>query len=156
MSKILLSIHERYAIDIMLGRKKWEFRRRLPYLSLKSPLETILFYVTKPEGGFVAFGANVDRLYRYPSDELNALWWVVEHDSPGLSRDEFFRYFKGCKEAFGVRLCNVEFLGDADVTLPLAGGRSGYIEYGLPLSFFGVKRAPQNFCYISNKKETLQ
>jgi len=139
MTTILLSIHPRHAINIMMGNKRWEFRRNLPFLNLKDPLSTIIFYATKPWGQVVC-QANVELHLCYPFDELQALWYAVENENPGITEEEFYRYFKGCKQAYAVKLCNVVVLYQPE-----------FPHYGLRLSDFGVKCAPQNFCYLPEK-----
>ena len=123
MESILLSINPEYAERILIGSKKYEFRKKLA----NKPVNKILIYSTTPIMKVVGEVEVVKTISSSPS----ALW---EHTKKfaGISRDKFRKYFKGCKVAYAYELGKV-------------------IQYNPPkgLYDFNVGLPPQSFIYLS-------
>ena len=123
MESILLSINPEYAERILIGSKKYEFRKKLA----NKPVNKILIYSTTPIMKVVGEVEVVKTISSSPS----ALW---EHTKKfaGISRDKFRKYFKGCKVAYAYELGKV-------------------IQYNPPkgLNDFNVGLPPQSFIYLS-------
>ena len=123
MESILLSINPEYAERILVGSKKYEFRKKLA----NKPVNKILIYSTTPIMKVVGEVEVVKTISSSPS----ALW---EHTKKfaGISRDKFRKYFKGCKVAYAYELGKV-------------------IQYNPPkgLNDFNVGLPPQSFIYLS-------
>ena len=98
MESILLSINPEYAERILVGSKKYEFRKKLA----NKPVNKILIYSTTPIMKVVGEVEVVKTISSSPS----ALW---EHTKKfaGISRDKFRKYFKGCKVAYAYELGKV-------------------------------------------------
>lgn len=126
MESILLSINPEYAERILVGSKKYEFRKKLA----NKPVNKILIYSTTPIMKVVGEVEVVKTISSSPS----ALW---EHTKKfaGISRDKFRKYFKSCKVAYAYELGKV-------------------IQYNPPkeLNDFNVGLPPQSFIYLSEEQ----
>lgn len=123
MKSILLSINPEYADRILVGSKKYEFRKKLA----NKPVNKILIYSTTPIMKVVGEVEVIKTISSSPS----ALWEYTKKFA-GISRDKFRKYFKGCKVAYAYEL-----------------GKA--IQYNPPkeLNDFNVDLPPQSFIYLS-------
>lgn len=128
MNDVLISIKPRYVNMIFLSGEKWfEFRRVVP----KKWDITSRFYVyasapvKKIIGWFNAF-----EIMKYPPSCFSELWEETG-ELAGISEEELERYFAGAG-----------LLAAIDITRPR---RMSPVE----LAEIGVKRAPQNFIYLT-------
>lgn len=123
MSTILLAIKPEFVRKIINGEKKYEYRRKLP----KREVTKIIIYATNPVMKIVGEVAIEGVLEDAPQN----LWEITKEQS-GITRDFFEKYFTGAKSAMAYKLGEV-------------------IEYEKPrrLEEYGVKAAPQSFCYLS-------
>ena len=99
---ILISLEENHADNIFLGRKHVELRRR------RMNVETgtiVWIYVKQPVGAIVGSARVSSTHVNSPS----ALWKMFSSVS-GLSRSEFFDYFCGVEDGFGLGLDEVRKL----------------------------------------------
>jgi predicted transcriptional regulator len=125
--RVLLSIHPEYAEAILAGTKKFEFRKRI----FSDSVESILLYATSPVKKVLG-EAKVANLV---SGKPGKVWKKTEAHA-GISREDFFAYFKNASEAHAYELTDV-----AQYEEPKA------------LADFGVKRAPQSFVYVREETE---
>ena len=125
MKTLLLSIKPEYVDRILLGTKKYEYRKRLA----RDDIDTILIYSTAPTMKVVASVQVVGRLSASPT----ALWEKTKTHA-GISREKFRDYFRGCQKAYAYELGNVSVFDEA----------RDLIDYGIVV-------APQSFVYIDNK-----
>jgi predicted transcriptional regulator len=130
MCRVLLSVKPFYAFNIMRGYKKWEFRRRIP----KCKVDSIVFYASAPWGQVVC---EVEVLGLVACDSAKSLWERTV-DNRGIGYDAFVNYFRGSRWCYAFEL-----------------GKVTIFDGGLPLSAFGVKRAPQSFVYLPEKVGVL-
>src|SRR5688572_14236332 len=93
---ILISLASRYADKIFAGEKRVEFRRRAMRVA---PGDTVWIYVKLPVGSLVG-RARIEAVHACSTTEL----WRRFRSVSGLSRDEFFQYFKGVEEGFALVL----------------------------------------------------
>ena len=123
MISVLMSIKPIYAQQIMAGTKKFEFRRTI----FKRDVETIIVYAASPIQKILG-RVSVRKVH------IGTPRWIWERCklAAGISRDEFFRYFHGKKNAYAIEVYN-----------PITDG------YPLPLSSVHCRRPPQSFCYLS-------
>lgn len=130
--KILMSIKPQFIEKIRRGDKKFEFRRVLPR---HQEVDTIIVYASKPVGKVVGEMIIGDFL-TYPTDEL----WERTKDESGLTCEEFFRYFRGKKNAHAIA---IESYRDYDQPIPLDVLLPGRVP-------------PQSYCYLSDSEVTLR
>ena len=123
MCAILLSINPQYVERIMCGEKKFEFRKNV----CKRNVDKIVIYSTSPVMKVVG-EAEVEEVL---VDEPQKIWNVTEKYS-GVEREFFDEYYEGREQAVAYKLKSV-------------------VEYDKPkmLNEYGIKSAPQSFCYLS-------
>ena len=123
MCAILLSINPQYVERIMCGEKKFEFRKNV----CKRNVDKIVIYSTSPVMKVVG-EAEVEEVL---VDEPQKIWNVTEEYS-GVEREFFEEYYEGREQAVAYKL-------------------KGVIKYEKPkkLEEYGVKNAPQSFCYLN-------
>ena len=127
MKTLLLSIKPEYVDRILLGTKKYEYRKRLA----RDDIDTILIYSTAPTMKVVASVQVVGRLSASPT----ALWEKTKAHA-GISREKFRDYFRGCQTAYAYELGDVSVFSEA----------RNLIDYG-------IVAAPQSFVYIDSKSD---
>lgn len=105
MSKVILvSIKEKYVIEILAGRKTIELRKSIPKASKG---DIILIYTTKPKMAVTAI-AQVDKIIiSNPMD-----MWDKYHASLGICKEDFDAYYKNHVKAVGIALKEVYSLDD--------------------------------------------
>ncbi len=128
-TQIMLSIHPKYW-DMMVRREKlYEFRRTIPKEALQYGLTAISFYVTSPVRMVVGYSTWFIAILQYQPEEL----CEITKYHAGISRDEFFRYFRGCETAYAYKTYPIKFTDPQ------------------PLPFKGVKTPPQSWCYMKEE-----
>ena len=125
MKALLLSIKPEYVDRILVGTKKYEYRKRLA----KESFDKIYIYSTSPVMKVVGAVEVLGRLERSPS----ALWEETKTKA-GISRAKYREYFKNCKKAYAYQL--------GEVTV---------FDVPLDLNDLGISAAPQSFVYIEEK-----
>lgn len=127
----LLSIHKRHADAILDGSKTIELRKCPP----KQPISHVLLYVTKPTQRVVGV-VEVDEVLHQGERQFGHFWgvfgWRASTTSFAEARCYFGAPWPGKHVGSGI------LLGKA-VRFP-----------PLPLSAFGIARAPQSFCYVDD------
>lgn len=122
LKTILLSIKPEYVEQILAGKKKYEYRKRLP----KTESSTLFIYCTAPVMKIVAKVEIVDSISAAPS----TLWEQTKKHA-GISRKKYREYFNKCKTAYAYKLGNVEIFDPPK-----------------SLSEFNITTAPQSYMYI--------
>lgn len=122
MCQMLLSINPEYVESIMLGYKKFEFRK----VRCRENVEKIIIYATSPVMRIVG---EVEVL-GIIEDNPDVVWNLTENYS-GISRRFYNTYYEGRKKAVAYRLGEVK-------------------KYSRPktLSDYGLHFAPQSFVYV--------
>lgn len=128
MSAALFSIRPQFVQAILRGEKKFEFRTKI----CKRKLTTMFIYATKPIGMIVG-EVNIETVISEDPEEL----WKLTRDGAGISKSEFDQYFRGREKAYAYKLKNPIFYNEAMI-----------------LEDFGIKRAPQSYCYIEDRIQT--
>lgn len=126
--KVLLSIKPEFVKEIIEGKKKFEYRKRL----FKQPnVSSVIVYATKPYGKVVGefeIGEIIER-------DLEALWKETKNFS-GISEEFFYSYFKDQESGFAIKI-------------------EDFVEYDEPLDLkqldCNIKTAPQSFCYVGGR-----
>jgi predicted transcriptional regulator len=132
---LLLSLRPRYASAILSGEKTTELRRR-PVNAL--PGTPIILYASSPVMAVVGTARLADVHSCSPQTA-----WRRNHDTLGLTRQEFDTYLEGASTAYLLQLCRVQILNEP---LPLHHLRQQ-----------GPFQPPQSFRYIAaSDPSTLQ
>lgn len=121
--RALLSIKPEYAEKILLGVKKYEFRKAI----FKKDVDTVVIYATKPIG-MVIGEFKVDEIL---IDQPRKLWDKTKKYS-GISQIFFDQYFDGRSQAYAIQIKN-----------PFRYHKPYDLKKFLPKGI-----APQSFCYI--------
>ena len=124
---IMLSIKPRFVEQILEGKKKYEYRRRLAGTSVKR----ILIYETAPVSKVVG-EVDVKKTLSFKKEKL----WNMTKDYSGLDKTEYDQYF-ACSEI----ACAYEL------------GTVNKYNQAKPISDFGIEQAPQSFVYINSKTQ---
>ena len=123
--KALLSIKPEFVEEIIEGRKKFEYRKKV---FKRSDISSIVVYATKPYGKVVGEFEIAEII----EENLDTLWNETRKFS-GISEEFFYNYFKDRESGFAIKI-------------------KEFVEYKehLELSEFdsSIKVAPQSFCYI--------
>jgi hypothetical protein len=120
--KVLMSIKTEYTNKILDKIKLYELRKK-PF---KENANTVIIYssgkVKKVVGEF-----KIDKIIKDSPDNI----WNLGEEVLGIDKKSFYEYFKHSKYAYAIKIKDV-------------------IKYDTPkdLSDFGIKKAPQSFCYI--------
>jgi predicted transcriptional regulator len=123
MCQMLLSINPEHVENILLGKKRFEFRK----VRCKSDVDKILIYATAPEKMVVA-EAEVEDIIEGDIDTV----WGLTHEYSGISYDFYTSYYEGKDKAVAYKLRKVR-----------------KFEKPKPLSEFGIRCAPQSFIYLA-------
>jgi predicted transcriptional regulator len=121
---VILSIKPEYALKIFTGEKQVEYRRK-PIRNAKR----VIVYVTKPVGQVLGEFEIADLICATP-EEL----WKRTAQVGGVDEQAYFEYFKGSTQAYALMIKNVQ-----------------RYPVGRELKDYGLKRAPQFFCYIQSR-----
>ena len=127
--KILLSIKPQFVEKIKKGEKKFEFRRVLPRCQ---EVDTIIVYASKPVGKVVG-EISVAEYLTLTVEEM----WDATKDISGLTREEFFNYFHGKKNAHAIA---IESYRDYEQPIPLD-------------VLFPNRVPPRSYCYLNGYEE---
>lgn len=122
MCQMLLSINPEHVENILLGVKRFEFRK----VRCKSEVDKIIIYATSPVMQVVA-EAEVAGIIE---DDVQAVWNLTS-EFAGISYDFYERYYEGKEKAIAYKLGKVK-------------------KYSKPklLSDYGLTFAPQSFVYV--------
>ena len=123
MAKIVMSIHPEHVEKILLGLKKYEYRKA----KCKHQIDAIVIYSTYPVMkvvGEVSVNAVLE-------DTPKALWDKTK-DGAGIDYSFFKSYYNGCNKAIAYSLGDVV-----------------KYEHSKKLIDYGLKAAPQSFVYIT-------
>ena len=118
----LFSIRPEYVEKIFNGTKKFEYRKQ----PNRIPISKILIYETAPIMKIVG-EAEVEKVLVDTPEVI----WEKTKEYPGINKKFYDQYFRKRDTAVAYQLKNV-------------------IKFDIPkeLRDFGIKRAPQSFCYL--------
>lgn len=125
MRKIMLSIKPCFVEEILAGRKLVEYRKRIPQ---DYTVSQVLIYASYPIKRVVA----EFKLGGYLAESPERLWQQTS-EIGGIDKDVFDKYFEKKDVAYAYQITNLQML-----PIPI------------PLSDFGLKRGPQDYCYVED------
>ncbi len=99
---ILISVHQRHAMNMMSGDKTVELRRRPLRVA---PGTRVWIYSKVPRGSVEAVG-TVDHIAASSPGQI----WKEFGDQTGISQREFFEYFSGSETAYAIVFQEVQRL----------------------------------------------
>lgn len=123
--KALLSIKPEFVKEIIEGRKKFEYRKKV---FRRNDISSVVVYATKPYGKVV----GEFEIGNILEDSLDKLWDETKLLS-GISEDFFYDYFQDRESGFAIQIKDFK---EYDVHLELSEFDSN------------IKVAPQSFCYV--------
>jgi len=173
MIGVMISIKPEWVKKILRGKKIIEVRKTMP--RLKTPFKCYI-YCTKPSKKFQTICGsmvlNADELYRLPSGEIKHGCSIELMGCDNYTKDNFLNgkvvgeficdkiaeldYVRYWNNAYGntIQLTYAE-IAKYGKGKPLYGWRISDLKiYDKPkeLSEFGLKRAPQSWCYVEVKE----
>lgn len=126
---IILSIHPNHINKILLGEKRYEYRKRIP-----QDINYLIVYATAPTKKIVAL-IEVDMVMK---DTPQNIWDVTQNES-GVSYEFFMNYFNEVSTAYAIKFRNIYKLPNPiDITV-----------------IDGVKSAPQAYQYVDTSISDL-
>lgn len=125
---VLLSVKPKYADEILSGRKKYEFRRSV---FKKQNIERVYIYSTSPVSKIVA-AFEIEQILKGSPEKI----WKLCHKYAGISKNDFFAYFKNSDVAYAIEIGNVDgFLNPIDPHHIIEDFKPPQSFYYVPLSF---------------------
>jgi type I restriction enzyme S subunit len=104
---VLLSVKPKYAEEILSGRKKYEFRRSI---FKKQNIEKVYIYSSSPVSKIVA-AFEIGKILKGSPENI----WNLCHKYAGISKNDFFDYFKNADVAYAIEISNIDsFLNPID------------------------------------------
>lgn len=123
--KVLMSIKPLYAEQILQGKKKYEYRRRI---FKRSDVSSLVIYESAP----VSLVVGEVKICGIVFDSIDELW-AKTNQHGGITFEAFEKYFKGCDSGYAIELNN-PVLYNRPIPISNIAGTSG--------------RPPQSFMYI--------
>lgn len=131
MNDVLISIKPKYAELIFSGKKRCEFRKKVPqmckwpnrfYVYSSAPVKKIVgWFGTHGYGHYITF------------DNL----WDETDEWAGISKEDLERYFANAEEMFAISISTFHRISPVDIC------------------DVGIDKAPQNFLYLTDEQMKL-
>lgn len=121
--KALLSIKPEFVDEILAGRKKYEYRKRI----FKKQVDSVIIYASMPVGRIIGEFIIGEIISSKPEDV-----WKKTKKYSGISHDFYSAYFYGKEEAYAIEI-------------------KQFIPYDDPINpyeFFDDFIAPQSYRYV--------
>lgn len=125
---IILSIHPCHIEKIYSGEKLYEYRKNVP-----SDIQNIVVYATSPIKKIVAV-IEVDKVLTGTPESI----WKQTCEHSGVTKEFFMSYFRGKEKANAIKI-----------------KRFIKLKESKPLSYIGIKYAPQSFVYIDDSSDSI-
>lgn len=93
--KVLLSIKPEFVQQIIEGKKKFEYRKRI----FKKEIESVIIYSTMPEGMIIG-EFKIEKIINASPSEI----WNQTCNYSGITEDFFFEYFSGREDGFAIKI----------------------------------------------------
>lgn len=121
--KVLLSIKPEYVEKILIGTKKFEYRKKL---FKKSGVKSVVIYASSPIKRIV----GEFEIEKIMSGDIDVIWGRT-YKYGGITREYYQSYF-----------------GDSKIANAIQIGQVTIYCKPMLLSDYNIRRAPQSFCYI--------
>ena len=93
--KALLSIKPEFVYEIMSGKKKYEYRKKI----FKQDVESVVIYASMPVGRIVG-EFTIGEIISSSPKEI----WKETKEYSGISYKDYCKYFKGRKDAYAIQI----------------------------------------------------
>ncbi|AJQ60484.1 hypothetical protein BTT_40140 [Bacillus thuringiensis serovar morrisoni str. 4AA1] len=124
--KVLLSIKPEFVEEIILGKKRFEYRKSI---FKRKDISSVVVYATKPYGKVVG-EFEIEGIIMDNPDNI----WKQTKEYSGITRRYFNHYFEGRQKGFAIQI-------------------KEFKKYDEPLELIefdsALKVAPQSFCYTN-------
>ncbi len=97
---VLLSVKPKYAEKILEGEKKYEFRRAI---FKNQNIEKVYIYSSSPVSKIVA-AFEIEKILKDSPEKI----WTLCQKYAGISKKDFFNYFKNSNAAYAIEMENIE------------------------------------------------
>lgn len=97
---VLLSVKPKYAERILEGEKKYEFRRTI---FKRNDIEKVYIYSSSPVSKIIAV-FEIEKIFKGSPERI----WSLCHKCAGISKKDFFAYFKNSDVAFAIEIGEVD------------------------------------------------
>ena len=121
---VLLSVKPKYAEKIVEGKKKYEFRRAI---FKKQNIEKVYIYSSSPVSKIVG-AFEIEKILKDSPEKI----WTLCQKYAGISKKEFFDYFKNSEQAFAIEIGSVD----------------GFKEHIDPFKVIENFKPPRSFYYL--------
>jgi len=121
---VLLSVKPKYAEKIVEGKKKYEFRRAI---FKKQNIEKVYIYSSSPVSKIVAV-FEIEKILKDSPEKI----WTLCQKYAGISKRDFFDYFKNSETAFAIEIGYVD----------------SFKEHIDPFKIIENFKPPQSFYYL--------
>lgn len=126
---IILSIHPSHIEKILSGKKRYEYRKRIP-----TNIRYIVVYATAPIKMIVAF-IEIDSIIK----DSPEIVWKKTKQYAGISEDFFMRYFSNHQDAYAIK---IKAAHELQAPKPLTDLKDNIC-------------APQSYIYLKESKKEL-
>lgn len=125
---VLLSVKPKYAEKIVEGKKKYEFRRAI---FKKQNIEKVYIYSSSPVSKIVA-AFEIEKILKDSPEKI----WTLCQKYAGISKKDFFDYFKNSEQAFAIEIGYVDsFKEHIDPFIMIENFKPPQSFYYLPVAF---------------------
>lgn len=93
--KALLSIKPIFVNEILAGNKRFEYRKKV----FKKDVDTVIIYASMPVGKIIG-EFTIEAIISNSPSKI----WSETKEYSGISSDFFNAYFKGCDEAYAIKI----------------------------------------------------
>jgi len=121
---VLLSVKPKYAEKIVEGKKKYEFRRAI---FKKQNIEKVYIYSSSPVSKIIA-AFEIEKILKDSPEKI----WTLCQKYAGISKKDFFDYFKNSEQAFAIEIGYVD----------------SFKEHINPFKVIENFKPPQSFYYL--------
>ncbi len=126
---VLLSVKPKYSEKIVEGKKRYEFRRAI---FKKQNIEKVYIYSSSPVSKIVA-AFEIEKILKDSPEKI----WKLCQKYAGISKKDFFDYFKNSEQAFAIEIGYVNsFQEPIDPYLIIEDFTPPQSFYYLPHDFF--------------------
>lgn len=125
---VLLSVKPKYAEKILDGEKKYEFRRSI---FRRNDVEKVYIYSSSPVSKIVA----VFKAEKILEGSPKGIWEQCQ-EYAGISKDDFFAYFKNSSVAFAIEIGAVDRFHEPIDPFIIENFKPPQSFYYVPASFF--------------------
>ncbi len=101
--KVLLSIKPEYVNKILIGEKKYEFRRKI----FKKNVKHAYIYSTRPVQR-ITVSFKIGKIIEASPETL----WSEYKEYAGISEESFFKYFQSCRTGYAIEISMAKKLKD--------------------------------------------